>query len=236
MESSLIGRFYPNMRVVVSFAKLDYCSESHCPNGEQGACYHHLKNSSLEYCQRVLRRSESEVRRDRSSMKSCWLVRPASGTKLPGSFSTTNLTEPGPVRNLQFLKPTLRSIVNMNPLVSRTSTMLRLCPRRQVSIIPAKVIAMQRRDVSDATSQFTSDSNPTTKIPSFAKYMSKRGETSNKTFQYFMVGSMGVLAAAGAKATINGRSGYHNLVLRLEQFRIHSRRSSERAIANIWSV
>ena len=90
----------------------------------------------------------------------------------------------------------------MNPLVFRTSAMLRLCPRRQVSIIPAKVAAMQRRGVSDTS--FTTDSNPTTKIPSFAKYMSKRGETSNKTFQYFMVGSMGLLAAAGAKATING--------------------------------
>lgn len=82
--------------------------------------------------------------------------------------------------------------------------MLRLCPRRQVPAIPAKIIATQRRGVSD-TSPYTSDSNPTTKIPSFAKYMSKRGEVSNKTFQYFMVGSMGLLAAAGAKATVQGR-------------------------------
>lgn len=34
--------------------------------------------------------------------------------------------------------------------------------------------------------------------------MSKRGETSNKTFQYFMVGGMGLLTAAGAKATVQG--------------------------------
>lgn len=34
--------------------------------------------------------------------------------------------------------------------------------------------------------------------------MSKKGETSNKTFQYFMVGGMGLLAAAGAKATVQG--------------------------------
>ena len=35
--------------------------------------------------------------------------------------------------------------------------------------------------------------------------MSKKGETSNKTFQYFMVGTMGLLSAAGAKATVQGR-------------------------------
>lgn len=35
--------------------------------------------------------------------------------------------------------------------------------------------------------------------------MSKKGETSNKTFQYFMVGGMGLLAAAGAKATVQGK-------------------------------
>ena len=52
------------------------------------------------------------------------------------------------------------------------------------------------------------DDNPTTKIPSFANYMSKRGETTNKTFQYFMVGGMGLLAAAGAKATVQGGFWY----------------------------
>ena len=82
--------------------------------------------------------------------------------------------------------------------------MLRLCPRRQMPAIPVKVVVSQRRGVTD-TSPFTSDSNPTTKIPSFSNYMSKRGETSNKTIQYFMVGSMGLLAAAGAKATVQGR-------------------------------
>ena len=53
-------------------------------------------------------------------------------------------------------------------------------------------------------SPFKDDSNPTTKIPNFSNYMSKRRETSNKTFQYFMVGGMGLLAAAGAKATVQG--------------------------------
>jgi ubiquinol-cytochrome c reductase iron-sulfur subunit len=34
--------------------------------------------------------------------------------------------------------------------------------------------------------------------------MSKSSETTNRVFQYFMVGSMGMLAAAGAKATVEG--------------------------------
>ena len=36
--------------------------------------------------------------------------------------------------------------------------------------------------------------------------MSKKPESSNKVFQYFMVGSMGLLTAAGAKATVQGAS------------------------------
>ena len=47
------------------------------------------------------------------------------------------------------------------------------------------------------------DSN---KVPSFKGYLSKSNETSNRVFQYFMVGSMGLLTAAGAKATVQGES------------------------------
>jgi len=61
----------------------------------------------------------------------------------------------------------------------------------------------------DQTPKFDSpfrnkDEVPSTKIPSFANYMSKGTSTGNKTFQYFMAGSMGLLAAAGAKATVQG--------------------------------
>ena len=42
------------------------------------------------------------------------------------------------------------------------------------------------------------------KIPNFAAYRSKSGENTNRVFQYFMVGSMGLLTAAGAKATVQG--------------------------------
>ena len=91
------------------------------------------------------------------------------------------------------------------------------------SLLPRSAVALttsqQRRHKADIvertsgqydnTPKFESpfksaDENPTTKIPSFGHYMSKKGEASNKTFQYFMVGGMGLLTAAGAKATVQG--------------------------------
>ena len=109
----------------------------------------------------------------------------------------------------------------MAPLPSRASSLLRACPRRPLQCLnPAFATSQQRRTKADVverssgqydqTPRFESpfknkDDNSTTKIPSFANYMSKKGETSNKTFQYFMVGGMGLLTAAGAKATVQGR-------------------------------
>jgi ubiquinol-cytochrome c reductase iron-sulfur subunit len=43
-------------------------------------------------------------------------------------------------------------------------------------------------------------------IPDFGKYMSGNNENSNKTIQYFMVGTMGAITAAGAKSTVQGGS------------------------------
>ncbi|KAI4172896.1 MAG: hypothetical protein LQ343_003304 [Gyalolechia ehrenbergii] len=105
----------------------------------------------------------------------------------------------------------------MAPLTSRASTILRACPRQRLSALPSSICSAQRRGRADMvqraggekdeTPHFESpfrgeNENPTTKIPSFADYMSKKPETSNKVFQYFMVGSMGLLTAAGAKATV----------------------------------
>ncbi|KAF3936170.1 hypothetical protein ABW19_dt0202473 [Dactylella cylindrospora] len=43
---------------------------------------------------------------------------------------------------------------------------------------------------------------PTTTIPDWGYYKSDKSESSNRTFSYFMVGTMGALTAAGAKATV----------------------------------
>lgn len=122
----------------------------------------------------------------------------------------------------------------MRPLTPTSSAaMLRLCPRKMpirqyvlaTSLTSQQHLQQQQpqqqqqtRSKATATGadydrqapafaspfKSTSDKNDTTKIPSFANYMSKRGETSNRTFQYFMVGGMGLLTAAGAKATVQG--------------------------------
>ncbi|KAF3994052.1 hypothetical protein FT663_00072 [Candidozyma haemuli var. vulneris] len=40
------------------------------------------------------------------------------------------------------------------------------------------------------------------KQPDFSSYLNDRSESKNKNFAYFMVGSMGLLSAAGAKSTV----------------------------------
>ncbi|KAI9852326.1 MAG: hsp70 nucleotide exchange factor fes1 [Thelocarpon superellum] len=99
----------------------------------------------------------------------------------------------------------------MRPLASGTSRLLRACARQQLPQVRVGSAAMQqRRAKSDAEvagqssfqSPFKTESNETTKIPSFANYKSNSGQSQNLVFQYFMVGTMGLLAAAGAKATV----------------------------------
>jgi len=66
---------------------------------------------------------------------------------------------------------------------------------------------MQTRNASASSFDSPFKGSPeTTKIPSFAAYRNKGGETGPKVFQYFMVGTMGALSALGAKATVQGRS------------------------------
>jgi len=55
---------------------------------------------------------------------------------------------------------------------------------------------------SPFTAHRAPDKKDTTQIPSFKAYASPRSEVTNRVFQYFMAGSMGLLAAAGAKNTV----------------------------------
>ncbi|KAI9679461.1 MAG: hsp70 nucleotide exchange factor fes1 [Caeruleum heppii] len=103
----------------------------------------------------------------------------------------------------------------MRPLTATSSSLLRTCTRQQLCPLrPATTALHQRRgraserELAGAT-EFQSpfkniNDNPTTKIPNFGQYKSKKSMDSNLVFQYFMVGSMGLLAAAGAKATVQG--------------------------------
>lgn len=44
----------------------------------------------------------------------------------------------------------------------------------------------------------------TTNIPDFSHYAAKNSPNKNLLYQYFMVGAMGTITAAGAKSTIQG--------------------------------
>jgi ubiquinol-cytochrome c reductase iron-sulfur subunit len=64
------------------------------------------------------------------------------------------------------------------------------------------------RDSAHSTGSYTSPfkgDSKATKIPDFGHYAAKAGSAStNSLVSYFMVGTMGALAAAGAKSTIQG--------------------------------
>jgi ubiquinol-cytochrome c reductase iron-sulfur subunit len=63
--------------------------------------------------------------------------------------------------------------------------------------------ATQRQEQNSST--FNSPFGRTgSRVPDFSKYRSKAGSGSGLVFQYFMVGTMGALAAMGAKATVQG--------------------------------
>ena len=101
----------------------------------------------------------------------------------------------------------------MAPLAKSSSTALQACARQRLPAVRPTALAVQqqqRRRKADARASFESPfasagAHDTNKIPDFSKYMSRRGETSNRVLQYFMVGAMGAITAAGAKSTVNGK-------------------------------
>lgn len=93
----------------------------------------------------------------------------------------------------------------MAPLATSSRAVLRQCARTKLAVpaVATQTTAMQqRRGAAGSADQFKSGS---TKIPSFGAYFSKGPSTNKKVFQYFMVGTMGALSAAGAKATVQGK-------------------------------
>lgn len=122
-----------------------------------------------------------------------------------------------PLRPFSFLRQQPREQPTMAPLRATSGSLIRACTRQQqlqsaTAARPAVTsLSQQRRGRADAASSTfespfaQSEKKNTLKIPSFKKYASNRGETSNKVFGYFMAGSMGLITAVGAKATVQGR-------------------------------
>ena len=102
-------------------------------------------------------------------------------------------------------------------LSSTSASLLRTCARQQqlpkTRAAAAAVAAscQQRRGVSDsAKSSFDSpfgsskEYSSSLKIPDFSHYSSKSSPRANQVFSYFVAGTMGLVTAAGAKATVQG--------------------------------
>ena len=93
----------------------------------------------------------------------------------------------------------------MAPLTSTSRAVLRQCARTKLPApLATQTVSTQQRRGAAADAQDPFNRKESTKIPSFGSYFSKGSSTSNKVFQYFMVGTMGALSAAGAKATVQG--------------------------------
>ncbi|PVH82070.1 hypothetical protein DL98DRAFT_146840 [Cadophora sp. DSE1049] len=95
----------------------------------------------------------------------------------------------------------------MASLTHTSRTLLRTIPRSNSLAVRALSASAAKRDAP--TSSFDSPfrgmgSDAGSKIPDFSHYRSKSNTNSNLLFQYFMVGTMGALTAAGAKATVQG--------------------------------
>ena len=112
-------------------------------------------------------------------------------------------------------------LATMRPLQATAGCTLRSWTKHQLpsaTRVASATIAQQRRsqtsrttgEVSHTTSfdtpfRTSEPQPPTAKIPDFSHYRSGAPEVSNRVLQYVVVGTMGVLAAAGAKATVQGK-------------------------------
>jgi len=95
----------------------------------------------------------------------------------------------------------------MASLTHTSRMLLRTIPRSNSLAVRALSTSAAKRDAptSSFDSPFRGMGNDAgSKIPDFSNYRSKSNTNSNLLFQYFMVGTMGALTAAGAKATVQG--------------------------------
>ncbi|PSS10781.1 hypothetical protein M430DRAFT_61173 [Amorphotheca resinae ATCC 22711] len=98
----------------------------------------------------------------------------------------------------------------MASLTSTSRTLLRALPRTSLSSLPVRALSTSSSKCGPGAADTSSFDSPfrgfggskTAKIPDFSHYKSNKSQTSNQMFQYFMVGTMGALTAAGAKNTV----------------------------------
>ena len=98
----------------------------------------------------------------------------------------------------------------MAPLTNASRTFVRSVPRccKVSASASAPVRALSTTPASnDASASYESPfkgESKASKVPNFGHYMAKSSGNTNLMFQYFMVGTLGAITAAGAKSTIQG--------------------------------
>lgn len=103
----------------------------------------------------------------------------------------------------------------MSILTNTVSTLARSCARTSTASVArsagAATAVQSRNSSSSNTTSFDSPFRgfgnakaSASAVPDFSKYRSSNSESSNRTFQYFMVGTFGAVTAMGAKNTVTG--------------------------------
>ena len=119
------------------------------------------------------------------------------------SFSTSDYPYKGRVT----------TIGTMAHLPSSSRALLRCLPRTTTALSTVRCLStspiQKRADVTAPTSSFDSPfkgmgGDQTSKVPDFSHYKTKSNSNTNLLFQYFMVGTMGALTAAGTKGIVEG--------------------------------
>lgn len=123
------------------------------------------------------------------------VARLSSFRKKSSSSSTSIPTHPPHTLSFPY------RIVVMAPLTTAARAIARsAAPRSAVRCMSATAV---RPSDSTYESPFRGSQN-TTKVPDFSHYAAKNGANKNLMYQYFMVGALGTITAAGAKSTIQG--------------------------------
>jgi ubiquinol-cytochrome c reductase iron-sulfur subunit len=96
-------------------------------------------------------------------------------------------------------------MASLTAAASRTLARSALRPQSSLSCARALSTSSALRDSASSSSYESpfKGEPKTTKVPDFSKYLIPNGNA-NLLFQYFMVGTMGAITAAGAKSTIQG--------------------------------
>lgn len=102
----------------------------------------------------------------------------------------------------------------MASLTNASRACLRAAASNNSSMAARALSTTAVRPAGDNATPWTSYSSPfqgskaagdrASNVPDFGKYVSGNSPATNKLFQYFMVGGLGAITAAGAKSTVQG--------------------------------